>query len=126
MKRIIISVIILALCTAGAVVELICVKNSVESCIEEINRIDSYMLKDDFTSASKKCEKLCLRWGETLRSADVVLIHDYVDHISINLSQMKAYIDNNSPDMYFACSSATKKELESVRDSEFPLPENIL
>lgn len=126
MKRIIISIILFTLCVTGSLIELFCVGNSVDNYLSEIDAIDHLMMKDDFSAASQKCSELEDKWGDTLKSIDIVLIHDYVDQISINISQMSAYIDNLSPDMYFASSEAAKKALESVKDSEYPFLENLL
>lgn len=39
---------------------------------------------------------------------------------------MTSYIQNGSIDMYFAESSKAKKELASIKESEYPFIENIL
>ena len=56
----------------------------------------------------------------------MLLIHDYVDEIGNKISNMRSYAENCSPDMYFAESTTAKKELASIKESEYPLAENIL
>ncbi|MDO4881895.1 MAG: DUF4363 family protein [Oscillospiraceae bacterium] len=126
MKRIFISLIIFVLCAAGALTEVLCVANSINSYLGEIKSIDGYVVKNDFKNAAEKCSQLEKSWSETLRTIDAVLIHDYVDEISIALAQMKSYAQSGNTDMYYSCSETAKKSLESVRDSEYFLPENIL
>lgn len=126
MKRIIIAIILFSLCAAGSMIEVFCVSGSVNGYLEQIDGIDLDVKKDKFLSAAEKCEKLEEEWSKTLRTVDAVLIHDYVDQITISISQMKAYAENNSPDMYFSSSETAKKALESIRDSEYPYLENIL
>ena len=126
MKRIIISAIIFLLCTAGALTEVYCVSGSVDSYLTQINSIDGYMDNGDFETAAAQCSSLEKRWSKTLRVIDAVLIHDYADQITISLAQMKSYAASGNRDLYRSCSETAKKSLESVRDSEHLLFENIL
>lgn len=126
MKRIIISIIIFALCASGAAVEVFCVSRSVDNYLESIEKIDDLVSDRNFADASENCAELESKWNDTLRSVDIVLIHDYVDKIGISISQMRAYAENNSADSYFAASAEAKRALESIKDSEFPFVENIL
>ena len=48
MKRIFISLIIFILCAAGALTEVLCVANSINSYLGEIKSIDGYVVKNDF------------------------------------------------------------------------------
>ena len=57
---------------------------------------------------------------------DTMLIHDYVDNIGLSISRMTAFAQKQNRDMYFAESVQAKKELASIKESEFPLVENIL
>ncbi len=126
MKRIIIAVILFSICSVGAVMEVFFVSRSVNTYLEEIEEINRYVKKDEFVTAADKCAELEKQWNKTLRIIDAVLIHDYVDQISISVAQMRSYVENNSPDMYFSSSETAKKALESIRDSEYPYLENIL
>lgn len=126
MKRIIISVIIFLLCTAGAFAEVLCIGGSVDNYLAQIKSIDVYIEKNDFNTAAEQSKALEARWNKTLRAVDAVLIHDYVDQITISLAQMKSYAQSGNKDMYNASSETAKKSLESVRDSEYLFLENIL
>lgn len=126
MKRIIISVMIFSLCLSGAVFELFSVSRSVNGYLEEIGTIDRLVYQNELSEAEQRCRELEDRWSETSRKIDAVLIHDYVDQIGISVAQMKAYIENGSKGMYFSSSEAAKKALESIKDSEYPVAENIL
>lgn len=126
MKRIIISIIIFTLCASGAVFEVFCVSRSVDNYMESIEKTDGLVGNNDFAAASKNCAELEDKWNDTLRTVDIVLIHDYVDKIGISISQMRAYAENKSADSYFAASAEAKRALGSIKDSEYPLVENIL
>ncbi len=58
MKRIIISLALLAACAIGAVIETAYISGSVDSYTETIDRIDGYMLRDDFENALRECSRL--------------------------------------------------------------------
>ncbi len=126
MKRVILSVIIFSICVSGALFEVFCLSKSIEGYIEQIENTETLVKKDEFVAASKKCAELEQSWSDTARIIDAVLIHDYVDRISINISQMRAFAENNSADSFFAVSAEAKKALKSIKYSEYPLPENIL
>jgi hypothetical protein len=49
-----------------------------------------------------------------------------VDGIGINIEQMLSHIKSGNPDMYFSHSAGAKKGLASIKESEFPIIENIL
>ena len=66
------------------------------------------------------------KWQKNLSIFDILLIHDYVDEISVNLSAMRSYVATQSNDNYLAESAGIKKQLTSVKDSELVKIENIL
>ncbi len=106
MKRIIISLALLAACAIGAVIETAYISSSVDSYTETIDRNDE--------------------WTDSAHGIDALLIHDYVDGIGLGIAQMKSHIESGNPDMYFSESEKTKKALASIKDSEYPYAENIL
>ncbi len=126
MKRIIISLALLAACAIGAVIETAYISSSVDSYTETIDRIDGYMLRDDFENALTECTRLNDEWTDIAHGIDALLIHDYVDGIGLGIAQMKSHIESGNPDMYFSESEKTKKALASIKDSEYPYAENIL
>ena len=126
MKRIIISLALLAACAIGAVIETAYISSNVDSYTETIDRIDGYMLRDDFENALRECSRLNDEWTDSAHGIDALLIHDYVDDIGLGIAQMKSHIESGNPDMYFSESEKTKKALASIKDSEYPYAENIL
>lgn len=126
MKRIIISIVLFALCLSGAVFEVFCVSRGVDGYIESIEGVDRLVSRGEFDHALYKCAELEKSWSKTSRAIDAVLIHDYVDRIGISITQMKAYAENKTADSYYAVSYEAKKALKSIKDSEYPSIENIL
>lgn len=125
MKRIIITIVLLISGISASLTELIYIGNTADSFTNKIEAVDAMMLKADFVKASDLCGQISSEWDNTAKLLDTLLIHDYTDSIGINLSQMKTYIDNNSIEMYFACSAGAKKGLASIKGSEYPDFNNI-
>ena len=120
MKRIYIalSLVLAALCFAS--VETGFISGKTDSFIAKIECADRLMSRLEFEDALKICE-------ETEKELiDTMLIHDYVDNIGLSISRMTAFAQKQNRDMYFAESVQAKKELASIKESEFPLVENIL
>ena len=93
--------------------------------VDDIERIDTSMSKDDFEKALNLCADINDHWNEMAWMVDALLIHDYVDGVGLSLAQMQRYIENGSPDLYFAESEKAKRALASLKDSEYPTTENI-
>lgn len=125
MKRIYISIVILiaAFCFASGELGYIGAKS--DNFISMIEQTDRLMLKSEFSDAIELCEKTEEKWDESVEKIDMFLIHDYVDGIGTNIAKMRSYIENGSVDMYFAESTSAKKELASLKESEYPHFSNI-
>ena len=81
------------------------------------------VIQDELLKICKETEE---EWYDSAKFIDTLLIHDYVDAIGISISRMTAFAQKQNRDMYFAESVQAKKELASIKESEFPLVENIL
>lgn len=125
MKRIIITVVLIAVCVTTSVAGLYYVGGTADRFTEEIEKVDALAMKNEFVTAAEKCKNLTRDWNSTAKFLDTLLIHDYVDSIGINLSQMLEHLKNVNPDMYFASSAAAKKGLASIKGSEYPEIDNI-
>lgn len=126
MKRIIISVILLAICIGAAAVEMYYINIRADYYLDRIEQVDKFMLKNDFESALPLCKDIDKSWSSTAEKINTMLIHDYIDDISLSIAQMRSHIESSNPDMYFAESSGAKKGLASMKNGEFLSLENIL
>ena len=126
MKRTVISIGLLLVCLGASATQLFYICGNVNESLAIIEQIDTYMRKDDFRNALSDCAAINEKWGGVAKKVDSLLIHDYVDGISLSLAKMQTHIENGNPDMYFAESEKAKKALASIRDSEYPYAENIL
>ena len=96
------------------------------SGVAKIECADRLMSRLEFEDALKICEETEKEWYDNAKLIDTMLIHDYVDNIGLSISRMTAFAQKQNRDMYFAESVQAKKELASIKESEFPLVENIL
>lgn len=126
MKRIYIalSLVLAALCFAS--IEAGFISGKSDSFISKIEHADRLMNQLEFEDAQKICEETENEWYDSAKLIDTLLIHDYVDDIGLSISRMTAFAQKGNRDMYFAESVQAKKELASIKESEFPLVENIL
>ena len=125
MKRIVIAFLLILLCLTASMTEVFFISRNVTSYCDDIERIDTSMRKDDFEKALNLCADMNDHWNEMTWMVDALLIHDYVDGVGLSLAQMQLYIENCSPDLYFAESEKAKRALASLKDSEYPTTENI-
>lgn len=126
MKRIYIALLFFLIVGLLSAVELGYVTANADLYISKIELTDKKIYKNDFESALEICTELEIKWDESAKKIDVMLNHDNIDSISECLNKMTSYIQNGSIDMYFAESNKAKKELASIKESEYPYIENIL
>lgn len=126
MKRIYIALLLFAAVGVFSAVELGYVTANSDLYISKIELTDKYVYKNNFEDALKMCTQLEYDWDKSAEKIDIMLNHDYIDSIGESINRMTAYVQNGSIDMYFAESSIAKKELASLKESEYPFIENIL
>lgn len=125
MKRIFITLSLILICVSAAAAQFWYIGNTSDGFRQRIEAIDVLVMKGKFTDAAELCGEVSGDWDKTARLMDALLIHDYIDRITLDLSLMKSHLDNLNPSMYFAHSAAAKKELASVKGSEYPEFDNI-
>ena len=126
MKRIYIAVALLLITATVSVFELIYVGSQSQTTTDRIQQIDRLVADGDFTAAQSACATLESDWRSIAEKIDILLIHDYVDNIGMNISKMRADIETKNASAYFWESAGAKKGLASIKGSEYPNLENIL
>lgn len=126
MKRIYFSLLLLALSIAGALYQFWYVSSKSDEFTDRMQKIDEYMLQDDFENAVNASRETEEDWSDAANNIDIFLIHDYVDSISLDIAQLSACIENGDPQMYFIKSASIKKGLTSLKESEYPVIANII
>ena len=108
MKRIYIAVALLLITVAASVFELIYVGSQSQSTTHRIQQIDLFVADGDFTAAQSACALLEADWRGISERIDILLIHDYVDNIGMNISKMRADIETKNASAYFWESAGAK------------------
>ena len=126
MKRIFISLGLMALSLGVSLFEIGYVKSKTENCLAQIEEIDRMTGSGQTAQALAQCRALESAWVEDVKKIDVLLIHDYVDGVGTGIAKMRVHLENGNADMYFSESANAKKGLASIKGSEYPFLENIL
>lgn len=126
MKRIYIAIAFLIIALTTGIFEMFYVTNKIDELNEEIISADNLVKSKNYDGAKSVLASAETEWQKNLSIFDILLIHDYVDEISVNLSAMRSYVATQSNDNYFAESAGIKKQLTSIKDSELVKIENIL
>lgn len=126
MKRIYIAILFIIISLCAAAFETGYISAKVELFTAKIDLADKMMYQGETEQAARICLEAENEWNESSKIIDMLLIHDYVDSIGNNISQMKSLAENDSKELYFAKSVAAKKELASIKESEYPFVENIM
>lgn len=126
MKRIYIAIAFLIIALTTGIFEMFYVTNKIDELNEEIISADNLVKSENYDGAKSVLASAETEWQKNLSIFDILLIHDYVDEISVNLSAMRSYVATQSNDNYFAESAGIKKQLTSIKDSELVQIENIL
>ena len=111
MKRIIMAVILAVTVLSGCISELIYLENIFDEWTHCIDKVDHLVQKADYGSALIKSRFLEEKWERTAKRVDILLIHDYVDSIGVNLSQMRSHLEAGNADMYFSHSAAARERM---------------
>lgn len=126
MKRLIITLVIVAICAAASGAELTFVSHKTDSVLRGVESADALVRRGSYSQAAAICKTICRRWEEASPAADALLIHDYVDSVGLELRRMQTFAEHGCSADYFSSSEGVKKGLASLKGSEYPHIENIL
>lgn len=126
MKRIYIAIVLFLTALFSGALEAGYITAKADMFIGKIENIDKLLQKSEYSNALSLCRQTEEQWYESAEKIDMLLIHDYVDAIGLSISRMTVYAEQKNAEMYFAESVSAKKELASIKESEYPLIENIL
>lgn len=126
MKRIYIALAFLIIAVTVGIFEMFYVTNKIDELNEKIISADNLVKSENYEGAKDVLASAESKWQKNLSIFDILLIHDYVDEISVNLSSMRSYVATQSNENYLAESEGIKKQLTSIKDSELVQIENIL
>lgn len=126
MKRAIIALLLSVTVTGTAAWELWYVGRQVNTYTARIEAVDALVRSNDVSHAAEHCRAVENDWETTVKRLNVLLIHDYADNVGYNIAKMRVHLENGNRQLYFAESIQAKKELASIKGSEYPFFENIM
>lgn len=126
MKRIYISIIFFAVAFIGSSMELGYVSAKTDFFISLINQVDEQIEKENYSYALELCYEMKEKWNDTSEAIDMMLNHEHIDSVGVNIAKMYSYIENKNIDLYFSESINAKKGLAYIKESESLNLENIL
>lgn len=125
MNRIKTAIVILFLVTAFCVCEYVYVGNTVDEFIGRLDEIEKTYANEDYEEALRLAKEADKGWNQRLEYVDMLLYHDYVSEIGVNIAGIADYIEYREDAEVFTNCKKTKRELESLFDNEKPSLANI-
>ncbi len=126
MKRLYISAVFIVITLFGAFFQTWYVGKKVDEFNDKIETIDELVRNNDFDKAYEIGSQVEKDWSKAVKNIDVLLIHDYVDSITVNMSKISACIECKNKDLYIIESAGIKKGLTSLKESEYPSFDNLM
>ena len=127
MKRMYIAIFVIILCISFGLYEMYAVDNIVKECNSGFEKVDRNIKEGDYLSAYKESIKNAKKYEE--KSSSIMYCyfnHTELDSLEWNMYQMAEFIKYNQMGDYYALKSATKKQLQSIKEEELFEIQNIL
>lgn len=126
MKRLILSISLVAFALLVAFFEMWYINYATDNAIDDIDRITNLIELNEKDKALENTEKVIKKWEENSRYFNVFLLHEEIEAISENLEEINQAIKTDDKDRFFEVSSKTKRRLKIIKEDEYPLLENVL
>lgn len=126
MNRFLAAMISLTIAAGLCITEYLCVKNSADKFISQIENIEKAMHEENIETALEYANNINKDWQETVSIVDMLLYHDYVDQIGTDLSTLSVYIQfDEEAELYATCEKA-KRQLITLKENEKLTAENLI
>ena len=125
MKRIVISIVILAVMSGGCFYSVRVSCDFTDKLIEQIHEIEDSFEKNDIEAANNAAKRLNKEWGEFVDFA--ILINDLglaVD-ITSSLAEIQSFAEDANDEIYASCDRA-EAQIDLLRDMQMPTLWKIL
>ncbi|MCH5209155.1 MAG: DUF4363 family protein [Oscillospiraceae bacterium] len=125
MKRIVISIVILAVMSVGCFYSVRVSCDFTDKLIEQIHEIEDSFEKNDIEAANNAAKRLNKEWGEFVDFA--ILINDLglaVD-ITSSLAEIQSFAEDANDEIYASCDRA-EAQIDLFRDMQMPTLWKIL
>ncbi|MBQ2687517.1 MAG: DUF4363 family protein [Clostridia bacterium] len=126
MNRFIIAVVMLLIAGIICGCEIFTVTAYSVDYKEDLDTVKRLMEEESYYDAYKLSEKTIESWQKAARHLDKYLYHDYIDDITVKMSALPVYAQNEDTQAVNAQVEEIKKQLTSLKESELPYMHNIL
>ncbi len=126
MKRLILSMSLVAFAFLVAFIEVWYVNYASSDAINDLSRITDLIELNEKEKAMENTEKIIEKWENSSKYFNIFLLHEEIETISENLEEINEAIKYDDINRFFQVSAKTKKRLEIIKEDEFPLLDNVL
>lgn len=126
MNRFIIAVVMLLIAGIICGCEIFTVTAYSVDYKEDLDTVKRLMEEESYYDAYKLSEKTIESWQKAAHHLDKYLYHDYIDDITVKMSALPVYAQNEDTQAVNAQVEEIKKQLTSLKESELPYMHNIL
>lgn len=125
MKRLWYVLVLIIIALSICFTELFWVKSSYSTFMETIDQGRVAMEKGEYDNANKLSKELQEQWFSREKKLNYLMEHTVLDDISMNISEMSDYTNEESKDDYFSANDRIKKQLTILYTNELPYGDNI-
>lgn len=126
MKRIWFAILFTFISISIGVFELSYIGYNSSAYIKKIDNSKNLIQQGNYYNAEKEINSALEDFEKTAVLFDIFLAHNDVDDISQNLSELTEFAKTENKAEFNSLCEKTKRQLQSLKDSELPLFENIL
>ena len=126
MKRIYIAAVLLIITLSICIYELRFVSRSCNDFSHYVTEIQAAYEDTEYDAALNLTKMVNDKWQKNVHKIDMLLYHDYVDEITDNLSKLSIFISKEDESQFLATCREIKNQLESLKNNEIPILENII
>ncbi len=126
MRRLYAAAVLLFIAIGLCVIEYESVCKCTDTYLQRIENIEKMVSDGKIKKAAFAARETEKNWEDTVTLIDMLLFHDYVDEIGRNLAELESLIVfEEEAELYATCEN-TKEQLISLKESELPVPKNII
>lgn len=126
MKRFAIGIVLLFLAVAVSSFSQVAFMKDTAKICEITQEILDFAKESDFEKAEKRLDELSAYFKKAEKWLSIILHHDDIENLNVNISSLKSYIDIKDFDNFKNCCIQILNEVENLRNSMKLKIENIL
>lgn len=126
MKRIITSFLLIGFCIAACVTSSLITEREATALIENLERIEIHLEKDNTEEALKETEKIEERWKKSEVLFSALSETGLIDEVSLSLGSLRKHIEAQSKEEAIAIIAECKNGLEIIHQYQKITIDNVL